>query len=81
MIEKSEKQSKSRINAWISPMNYQKIDELMINTTLGSRKLSKGEILDLALTHFFNGLDCGENIEAIAINHYEALADVKEGGA
>lgn len=72
--------TKSRINAFISPMNYNKIDELMTNSALGSRKLSKGEILDLALTHFFIGLDCGESLENIAINHYEALADVKEGG-
>lgn len=78
--EKNMNTTKSRINAFISPMNYNKIDELMTNSALGSRKLSKGEILDLALTHFFIGLDCGESLENIAINHYEALADVKEGG-
>lgn len=76
----SKNNRKARINAFISPMNYKKIDELMTNSALGSRKLSKGEILDLALTHFFIGLDCGESLENIAINHYEALADVKEGG-
>lgn len=81
MSSKVNNNSKARINAFISPMNYKKIDELMINSALGSRKLSKGEILDLALTHLFNGLDCGESLEVIAINHFEALADVKEGGA
>ena len=44
-------------------------------------KLSKGAILDLALSNFFRALDCGESLEVIAINHFEALADVKEGGA
>lgn len=81
MSIKNNKQAKARINAFISPMNYKKIDDLMKNSALGSRKLSKGEVLDLALTHFFNGLDCGESLENIAINHYEAIADVKEGSA
>lgn len=73
------KDNKSRINAFISTMNYEKINDLMRCSTLGARKLTKGEVLDLALTHLFNGLDCGESLENISINHYEALADMNGG--
>ena len=72
---------KSRINAWISPMNYEKINELMSEGEIVSMRLSKGAILDLALTYFFNGLDCGESVENMAINHLEAIAKCKEWGA
>lgn len=72
---------KSRINAWISKMNYKKIDKLMKNGELVSMKLSKGAILDLALTNMFNSLSSGESLENIAIQHLEAIADVKDGGA
>lgn len=78
MSIKNNKQAKSRINAFISPMNYEKINVVLEFSALGSRKLSKGEILDLALTHLFNGLDVGESLENIAINHYEALAKYNE---
>ena len=36
-----------------------------------SMRLSKGAILDLALTNLFVSLDCGESLETIAINHLE----------
>ena len=72
--------NKARINAWISPMNYRKIDKLMSEVEIVSMRLSKGAILDLALTHFFNGLDCGESVENIAINHLEAVSNSKGDG-
>lgn len=64
-----------RINAYISNRNYENIDELMNNEKLISMKLSKGVILDLALTNLFKALDCGETLEALAIQHLEAYGD------
>jgi len=66
-----EKENKCRINAYISKMNYKMIDELMTKGELISMKLSKGAILDLALTNLFMSLDSGESLETIAINHLE----------
>ena len=63
--------SKCRINAFISKKNYSYIDELMTKGELISMKLSKGAILDLALTNLFISLDSGESLENIAINHLE----------
>ncbi len=65
------KNNKSRINAYISNRNYEFINDLMSKGELISMKLSKGAILDLALTNLFMSLDCGESLEAIAINHLE----------
>ncbi len=65
------KKDKSRINAYISNRNYEFINELMNKGELISMKLSKGAILDLALTNLFMSLDCGESLETIAINHLE----------
>lgn len=62
---------KSRINAYISNRNYEFINELMSKGELISMRLSKGAILDLALTNLFMSLDCGESLETIAINHLE----------
>ena len=76
-IEKENK--KARINAFISNMNYEGIDDLMNKGELVSMKLSKGAILDLALTHLFNSLEIGETLENIAIHHLEAIANFKEG--
>ena len=65
------KKDKSRINAYISNRNYEFINDLMSKGELISMKLSKGAILDLALTNLFMSLDCGESLETIAINHLE----------
>lgn len=65
----------NRINAYISNKNYEKIDELMNNEKLISMRLSKGVILDLALTNLFKALDCGETLEALAIQHLESYGD------
>ena len=62
---------KKRINAYISKKNYNKVSELMDNTKLMNMRLSKGAVLDLALSNLFNTLDCGESIENIAIQHLE----------
>lgn len=75
------KNNKSRINAFISKKNYQRIDELIDNGELISMRLSKGAILDLALTNLFNSLSIGESLESIAIQHLEAVSDFKEGDA
>jgi hypothetical protein len=78
-IQKESK--KARINAFISRKNYQGIDNLMDNEELISMRLSKGAILDLALTNLFHSLSIGESLEAIAIQHLEAIAEIKEGDA
>ena len=65
------KQSKCRINAHISKVNYKFIDELMIKGEVMGMKLSKGAILDLALTNLAISLDSGESLDIIAINHIE----------
>ena len=44
--------NKSRINAYISQKNYEGISDLIQNETLMCMKLSKGAILDLALSNF-----------------------------
>ena len=63
--------NKHRINAFISIDNYNKVSELMNNEEIMNMKLSKGAILDLALTTFFKSLDSGETLENIAIQHLE----------
>lgn len=37
--------------------------------------LSKGAILDLALSCFFNALNVGESLESLAIQHLERIED------
>lgn len=65
------KQPKCRINAHISRVNYKFIDDVMAKGELISMRLSKGAILDLALTNLFLSLDSGETLDNIAINHIE----------
>ena len=65
------RESKCRINAHISRVNYKWIDDLMKKGELINMKLSKGAILDLALTNLFMSLDSGESLDNIAINHIE----------
>ena len=71
----SEKVNKCRINAYISKKNYIAIDELMKEEHLISMTLSKGAILDLALSNFFKALDVGESLESLAIQHLESIED------
>jgi len=70
----SEKVNKCRINAYISKKNYIAIDELMKEEHLISMTLSKGAILDLALSNFFKALDV-ESLESLAIQHLERVED------
>ena len=65
------RESKCRINAFISKKNYGFIDDIMAKGELISMKLSKGAILDLALTNLAMSLQSGESLETIAINHLE----------
>ena len=65
------KESKCRINAHISKVNYRFIDDVMAKGELIGMRLSKGAILDLALTNLFMSLDSGESLDIIAINHIE----------
>lgn len=65
------KESKCRINAHISRVNYKFIDDVMAKGELIGMRLSKGAILDLALTNLFMSLDSGESMDVIAINHIE----------
>ena len=39
-------------------------------------KLSKGAILDIALSTLFNALAVGESLESLAIQHLERLEDI-----
>ena len=70
----TEKVNKCRINAYISKKNYISIDELMKKEHLISMTLSKGAILDLALSCFFKALDV-ESLENLAIQHLERIED------
>ena len=68
------KSNKCRINAYISKKNYTAIDELIENEHLISMTMSKGAILDLALSCFFNALNV-ESLENLAIQHLERVED------
>ena len=70
-LDMTKKNPKCRINAHISRVNYKFIDDLMAKGELISMRLSKGAILDLALTNLFMSLDSGESLDIIAINHIE----------
>lgn len=61
---------KKRINAFISKENYEGIDNVMNNNELISMRLSKGAILDLALSNLFKTLEF-ESLESIAIQYLE----------
>ena len=74
MKENQNQKDKSRINAWISPKNYEAIDEIMKNNKLGTMKLSKGLVLDIALANLVHSLDVGESIESLAIQFLEGEA-------
>lgn len=64
-----------RINAKISKENYLAIDDLMKKEHLISMKLSKGAILDIALSCLFNALEY-ENLESLAIQHLSRIEDM-----
>lgn len=70
-VQADRKESRCRINAHISKVNYNFIDDLMAKGELINMRLSKGAILDLALTSLFMSLDSGESLNMIAINHIE----------
>ena len=61
---------KKRINAYISKQNYEGIDNLMNKQELINMRLSKGAILDLALSNLFKSLEF-ETLENIAIQYLE----------
>ena len=63
-----------RINAKISKHNYVAIDGLMQTEHLISMKLSKGSILDIALSCLFNSLE-HESLESLAIQHLSRIED------
>ena len=72
-MKKMKDKKRKRINAFISNKNYEFIDKLMVKEDLMTLSLSKGAILDLALTNLFISLDTGESLENIAINHLERI--------
>ncbi len=78
IMEKGKK--KCRINAHISRVNYKFIDELLAKKDICSMRLSKGAILDLALTNLNMSLESGESLDMIAINHIERENDDKKYG-
>lgn len=69
-----EHESICRINAKVSRRNYVAIDELMKKEHLSSMKMSKGLVLDIALSCLFNALQ-HESLEALAIQHLERIED------
>lgn len=74
MTENENINNKSRINAWISPKNYEAIDDIMENNKLGTMKLSKGLVLDIALANLVHSLKVGESFESLAIQFLEGEA-------
>lgn len=66
--------NKKRINVYISEKNYEQIDNIMTNHELISMKLSKGSVLDLALSNLFDTLK-SETLEEIAIKHLKGVED------
>ena len=72
----TETKANCRINAKISKQNYVNIDELMKKEQLIAMKLSKGAILDIALSTLFNALAVGESLESLAIQHLERIEDI-----
>lgn len=73
-VQRMKEKGRTRINAYISNENYKFIDDLMEKEDLMTLSLSKGAILDLALTSLFICLDSGESLDNIAINHLERIA-------
>lgn len=69
-----DKSNKCRINAYISTKNYLAIDDLMKKERLLTMSLSKGAILDIALSCFFKALDV-ESLENLTIQHLERIED------
>lgn len=65
----------TRINAKISKQNYSNINKLMKTEQLMSMTLSKGAILDIALSCLFNALEY-ENLESLAIQHLSRIEDM-----
>ena len=65
------KEEKCRINVHISKVNYKFVDDVMAKGKLIGMSLSKGAIVDLALTSLFMSLEAGESLDIIAINHIE----------
>ena len=63
-----------RINAKISRRNYVAIDDLMKKEHLSSMKMSKGLVLDIALSCLFNALE-HENLDALVIQHFSRIED------
>ena len=63
-----------RINAKISKQNYFAIDDLMKSEHLISMKLSKGAILDIAVSCLINALQ-HETLESLAIQHLARIED------
>ena len=74
MIKLKEQTEICRINAKISKQNYFDIDKLMQTEHLISMKLSKGSILDIALSCLFNSLE-HESLESLAIQHLSRIED------
>ena len=64
-----------RINAKISKQNDSNINKLMKTEQLMSMTLSKGAILDIALSCLFNALEY-ENLESLAIQHLSRIEDM-----
>lgn len=73
----TEQNPNCRINAKISKQNYVAIDELMQTEHLISMKLSKGAILDIALSCLFKALEC-ESLESLVIQHLERIEQMKQ---
>ena len=65
------KGKRCRINAYISKVNYNFIDEVMESNQIANMRMTKGAVLDLALTNLFMSLESGESLSMIAINHLE----------
>ena len=74
VIKLKENTNICRIHSKISKHSYVAIDELMKKDELISMKMSKGAILDIALSCLFNALEC-KSLESLAIQHLARIED------
>ena len=68
------KNGRCRINAYVSKVNYAFIDDFMANHKIANMRMTKGVILDIALSTLFNALQ-HESLESLAIQHLARIED------
>ena len=67
-----EKENLKRCSAFITTKNYGRINKVMEEKTLLNMKMSKGIIIDMALSHFFKHIET-DDINQYAIEHLQFI--------